>query len=74
MITMAQSTMNTHTHVGHTHSLTHVHQHSYNHVARSASSAITEFGISFILTVPHGANRSTQRKTLTACLQIGITY
>ena len=56
MITMAQSTMNTHTHVGHTHSLTHVHQHSYNHVVRSASSAITEFGISFILTVPHGAN------------------
>ena len=32
---------NTHTHMGRTHSLTHFHQHSYNHVVRSASSAIT---------------------------------
>ena len=35
----------TRTHVDRTHSLTHLHQHSYNHVLRSASSAITEFGI-----------------------------
>ena len=33
MVTMAQSTANwrnTHTHMGHTHSLTHLHQYSYN--------------------------------------------
>ena len=33
MVTMAQSVVNwhnTHTHVDHTHSLTHLHQHSYN--------------------------------------------
>ena len=35
MVTMAKSTLNwcnTHTHVGRTHSLTHLHQHSYNHI------------------------------------------
>ena len=40
---MAQSTTNwhnTHTHVDRMHSLTHVHQHSYNHFVWSASSAI----------------------------------
>ena len=46
---MAQSAANwrnyTHSHVDRTHSLTHLHQHSYNHVVRSASSVITEFGI-----------------------------
>ena len=50
MDTMAQSAANwssTHTHVDSTHRLTHLHQHNYNHVARSASSAITEFGIEF---------------------------
>ena len=52
MVTMAQSAANgcnTHTHVDRTHSLTHLHQHSYNHVVRKASSAITEFGIEFII-------------------------
>ena len=47
---MAQSAANwhnTHTHVDHTHSLTHLHQHSYNHAVQGASSAITEFGIKF---------------------------
>ena len=37
MVTMAQSAANwrnTHTHVNHTHSLTQLHQHSYNHVVR----------------------------------------
>ena len=50
MVTMAQSAANwrnTHIHVDRTHSLTHLHKHSYNHVVRSASSAITEFGIDF---------------------------
>ena len=48
MVTTAQSVANwrnTHTHVDLTHSLTHLHQHRYNYVARSASSAIIEFGI-----------------------------
>ena len=48
MVTMAQRAANwrnTHTHIDGTHSLTHLHQHSYNHVVRSASSAITEFGM-----------------------------
>ena len=43
MVTMAQSAANwhnTHTHIDHTHSLTHLHQHSYNHVVWRASSAI----------------------------------
>ena len=46
MVTMAQSTMNwrnTHTQVGHTQSLTHSHQQSYNDFVQSASSAITDF-------------------------------
>ena len=37
--------LNKHNHVDRTHSLTH--QHSYNHIVRSVSSAITEFGIEF---------------------------
>ena len=48
---MAQSAANwliTHTHVDCTHSLTHLHQHRYNHVVRSVSSAIIEFGIKFL--------------------------
>ena len=48
MVTKAQSTANwrnMHTHMDRVHLLTHLHQHSYNQVARSASSAITEFGI-----------------------------
>ena len=48
MVTMAQSAANcrkTHTHVDCTHSLTHLHQHSYKHFVRSASSAIAEFGL-----------------------------
>ena len=43
MVTVAQSAANwrnTHTHVDRTRSLTHLHQHSYNHVVRSTSSAI----------------------------------
>ena len=66
MVAMAQSAINwrnTHTHVNRTHSLTHL-QCSYNHVVRSASTAIAEFGIKFYLKVPEreGANRSTWRK------------
>ena len=52
MVIMAQSVANwrnTHTHVNRTHSLTHLHQYSYKHVVRSASSAITEFGIDFFI-------------------------
>ena len=44
MVTMAQNAANwcnTHTHVDRMHSLTHIHQHSYNHFVRNASSAIT---------------------------------
>ena len=44
MVTMAQSAVNwcnMHTHVDRMHSLTHLHQHSYNYVVRSASSAIS---------------------------------
>ena len=51
MVIVAQSAANwrnTHTHVDHTHSLTHLHQYIHNHVVRSASSAVTEFGIQFI--------------------------
>ena len=67
MITMAQSATNwhyMHTHVYRTHSLTRLNQHNYNHFVRSASSAITEFGIKFLLKVAGGggANRSTRRK------------
>ena len=43
MVIMAQSAANwrnTHTHMDRTHSLTHLHQHSYNQVVRSASLAI----------------------------------
>ena len=43
MVTMAQSAANwrnTRTHVDRTHSLTHLHQHSYDHFLGSASSAI----------------------------------
>ena len=48
---MAQSAANwrnTHTHVDHMHSLTHLHQYSYNHIVQSASSAVTEFGMTFL--------------------------
>ena len=74
---MAQSTVNwrnTHTHVDRMHSLTQLHQHSHNHVVRSARSAITEFGMEFkkinfffFLKVPEGrgANQSTRRKSPT---------
>ena len=50
MVTMAQSAANwcnTHNHVDRTHSLTHLHQHSYKHFVRSASSANTEWEIDF---------------------------
>ena len=55
MVTMAQSAANwhnTHTHMDHTHSLTHFRQHSYNHIMWSASSAITECGVKAALTLP----------------------
>ena len=42
-----------HTHVDRTHSLTHLHQHRYNHVVRSTSAAITEFGINFFFFFTH---------------------
>ena len=51
MVTMAQSAANwcnTHTQVDRTLSLTRLHQHSYDHVVRSTSSAITAFGIKFL--------------------------
>ena len=41
----------THTHVDRTHSLTQLHQHSYNHFVQSASSPITEFGIKYKINV-----------------------
>ena len=50
MVIMAQSAAswcNTHTHVNRMHSPTHLQQYSYNHVVRSASSAVAEFGIKF---------------------------
>ena len=43
MVTMAKNAANwsnTHTDMDRTHSLKHLRQHSYNHVVRSASSAI----------------------------------
>ena len=51
MVTKAQSVANwcnTHTHVDRMHSLTYLHQHSYNHVVRSDSSAITKFGVGHV--------------------------
>ena len=51
MVTMAQSAANwrnTDTQENRTHSLTHLHQHSYNHFVGNASTAITEFGIEFL--------------------------
>ena len=65
------------TQVDHTHSLAHLHQHSWSHFVQSASSVSTEFGIKFFfgryLTYEGGvANRNTRRKPLTACPLIGI--
>ena len=54
MVTIAQSAANwcnTHTRMDRTHSLTHLHQHSSNHIVQSASSAVTEFGIKFFFHV-----------------------
>ena len=68
MVTIAQSAAiwcNTHTHVDCTHSLTLLHQHSYNHIVRSAK---LNYYIIWhqicILKVPEGggANWSTQRE------------
>ena len=69
-----------HAHSRGSHAFTHSHQHSYNHMAmRSASSAITEFGIHFFFMTLHeggGANRdheepsTTRRKTPL----FGVTY
>ena len=52
MVPMAQSSanwLNTCTHMDRMHSLTHLHQNRYNHVVRSASSAIAKFGIKFCI-------------------------
>ena len=57
MVIMTQSAVNwrnTRTHVDRTHSLIHLHQHRYDHVVRSAGSAITEFGFKY------GSKNSTQ--------------
>ena len=64
-----QTGANTHIHVDHTYSLTHLHQHSYNHFVWSSNSAITELGIKFLFGRYQrggggggvGANQSTWR-------------
>ena len=48
VIIIAANWRNTHTHMDCMHSLTHLHQYSYNNVVRSSSSVITEFGIAFL--------------------------
>ena len=81
MVTMAQSATNcrnTHTHVDHIHSLTHLHQHSYNHFVQSTSSVITEFGIKFyLMKVAEGGEQTGvpgETKNPTTSSLIGITY
>ena len=51
MATMAQSAateLAQHAHSSGSHALTHFHQYSCKHFVRSASSAVTEFGIEFL--------------------------
>ena len=51
MIMKAQSVANwcnMHIQVDCMRSLRHLHEHSYNHFVRSASSAITDFGVTFL--------------------------
>ena len=80
MVTMVQSIANwhnMHTRVDCTHSLTHLHQHSYNHfVAKGQLSYYRIWNKKIIWKVPQEgvANWSTRRKLPTACLLIGITY
>ena len=67
MVAMAQRTTNwrnMHTHLDRSHSLTHLHQHSSNHVVRSASSGITEFGIgnTFLRYLREGEQTGVPRK------------
>ena len=45
--------------LSHMHSLTHLHQRSYNHFVQSASSAITEFGIKFYFEGTSGRGEQT---------------
>ena len=77
MVTMAHSAANWSQHVRtlnvdqRTHPLTHSHTYIntvYNHVARSSSSAVTEFGIQFVFLRylrEGGANQSTLETTRT---------
>ena len=54
VVNMAQSAANwrnTHTQVDRMHSIIYLHQHSYNHFVRSASSAVTEFEFEFLFFV-----------------------
>ena len=74
MMTMAQSAANRRN--THTHSLTYLHQHSFNYVVRSASSAITEFGIVFIFRYLSEGEQTglPGEKNPTACPLNSITY
>ena len=66
MVTMTQSAANgrnTHTHVDRTHSRTHLHKHSYNHIVRSANSANTEFGIKLYFEGSWGNQLDSHRKS-----------
>ena len=83
MFTMAQSAANlpkrhTLSHVDHTHSPTHLRQHSYNHwrCAKLQLSGYRIWNRVFILKVPEGggANLRPRRKPPTACPLIGVTY
>ena len=75
MVTMAQSAANSrnmHIEVERAHSLTHLHQHSYNHAVRSTTSAATVFGTEFLFQ-RHLREGEQTEKNLTTCPLIGIT-
>ena len=60
MVSMAQSTTNwrnRHTHVDHIPSLTHLHQHSYNHCAKHQLSYYKSWNQIFIFEVPEGGSK-----------------
>ena len=68
---------NTHTHVDRLHSLTHFTSTQFTTMLCEAPAHLLQnLESNSILKVAEGggANRSNQRKTLTACLLIGITY
>ena len=58
MVTMAESAAkcsDMHTHMDHTHSITHLRQRSYNHVVRKAPAQLLQnLKLNFILKVPEG--------------------